>query len=131
MNGTRICLTLSQLQNFSSLHPKLRQVVDDVMDVWPNKTLIIISIYRSKAKDKQIGGSGVHSTTPHRAIDARIANLKDGFQEKADEVADVINTIWSYDPSRRNLHLAIAKLHGTGPHLHLQVHPRTKRNMLN
>lgn len=130
MTGTRICLKQSQLQNLSSLHPTLLRVLNDAMDCWPGKHMVITSIYRSKEEDKALGASGIHSTKPHRAIDIRVKNLVGDFQAKADEVADVINTIWAYDPSRPNLHVAIAKLHGSGPHLHLQVHPRTKRNLL-
>ena len=130
MKDTRISLTLSQMQHLSSLDTKLRQVVEDLMDVWPAKNMVITSIYRTPEEDAALGASGIHSCDPHRAIDIRITNLSGG-QEKADEVAGVINSIWQYDPNRTNLKVAVSKLHGSGPHLHVQVHPNTIRKLLN
>ncbi len=93
--------------------------------------MVITSIYRTKTEDVRLGGSGVHSAKPHRALDIRVKNLVGDFQEKADEVAAILNANWAYDPDRPHLRVAISKVHGSGPHLHLQVHPKTKRNLVN
>jgi hypothetical protein len=118
------------MQQFYSVDEKLRQVLEDALDIWPAKECIVTSIWRSLREDKAMGGSGVHSTRPHRAMDLRIRNLGGDFQTKAEEVADVLNTIWTYDVTRPTKKVAIAKVHGSGPHIHVQVHERTQRNLV-
>jgi len=131
VTSTRICLTQGQLQNLKDLHPTLVKILDDLIDAWPGKNMIITSIYRTREEDKALGGSGVHATIPHRAIDIRVRNLSGDFQAKGEEVANVINAFWVYDPERPTKNVAIAKVHGSGPHVHVQVHPRTQRSLVN
>ncbi len=131
MTATRICLTQGQLQNLSSLHPTLMKILDDLLAAWPGKNMIVTSIYRTREEDQELGGSGVHATIPHRAIDIRVSNLSGDFQAKAEEVADIINAFWTYDTERPTKNVAISKVHGTGPHVHVQVHPRTRRSLVN
>jgi len=65
---------------------------------------------------------GVHGTLPVRGIDLRMRNYIVGKVIESE-----INSSWEYDPNRPGK--KCAKLHGEGSHmhLHLQVHPNTKR----
>jgi hypothetical protein len=129
MKDTRISLDLQQFQHTADLHIKLRAIMDDLIEAWPANEVRVTSIYRELAVDRAMGGSGVHATHPHRAADIRIRNLQGDFQSKAETVADALNSMWSYDVTRPGKKVAIAKVHGTGPHIHLQVHERTQRKL--
>ena len=130
MKGTRINLSQRQLREFADLDENLFGVFIDLIGAWPDKELYIMSIYRTPEEDKKLGASGVHATTPHRAMDIKITNLGVEFQKKANDVSEVLNSIWSYDLKRPTMGVAYSKLHGTGPHMHLQVHPRTERQLV-
>ena len=113
----------------SDLHPKLLLVLRDLLPLWPSP-FTITSIYRTPAEDAALSGSGIHSTTPHRALDFRIRNLSPStpvMWRRARSLAHPINSRWQYDPSRPHLKVLLIRPHGTGPHAHLQVHPRTRR----
>jgi len=75
----------------------------------------ITSLYR-------IGDTGVHGTLPLRGLDLRCRDAAVG-----EELEDMINQNWLYDPNRPTK--MCAKLHGEGYnlHLHLQTHPNTER----
>jgi hypothetical protein len=70
----------------------------------------------------RLGDSGVHGQLPLRGLDLRCHNETLG---KA--VAKYINSHWSYDESRLEKRCCIFHNAGQGWHLHLQVHPNTKR----
>lgn len=107
-----------------AVHPKLRELVAAAEEYAATKrwAWLVTSIWRSPAEDAALEGSGVH--TEWRALDIRTRDVS------AQVVADVtrwINDRWKYDPTRPDLRVAISEPHGTGPHLHLQVHERTTR----
>lgn len=82
---------------------------------------LLTEVWRSWEADKALGGSGVHPSW--RAVDVRT------FDIPADHVEAVVrwvNSRWQYDPLRPWMKVAYHKPHGTGPHIHLQVHPRTR-----
>ena len=131
----RISLTLRQFQEVEHLHPTLWEVLEDCIQHWPGEQMEVTCIYRNREEEKAAGGkSGVHVTEPHRAADLRIKNLGEGFKKKALALAETINSLWIYDDindeKRKNLNVAYAKPHGTGPHVHIQVHSRTVRRPL-
>ena len=68
----------------------------------------------------RIGDPGVHGTLPVRGIDLRCRNRKIG-----EAIAKLINSYWEYDKKRPEKQCAL--YHGKAPHLHLQVHPNTRR----
>ena len=106
--------------------PLPRIITVSVIPRWPVGDMVITCIYRTEEEDDALGASGIHATIPPRAIDIRIRNLAvdpQKAQEKADEIAAEVNKEWLYDPTRLRLKVAVAKQHGTGPHLHLQVFP--------
>lgn len=81
---------------------------------------LITSIFRSKTEDFNLDGTGVHCAW--RAIDIYADSWID---TRAAAVADFINTRYIYDPSRPTMSVALFKPHGSGPHVHFQVHPHT------
>ncbi len=123
---SRICLTARQFRESEHMYETLVDVVNDALAHWPEEFMVVTCIYRPREEDKAIGGSGIHSSIPHRAIDLRVKNFEGDFQAKADSVAASLNALWTYDPTRPHLKVAISKLHGSGPHIHLQVHPKTR-----
>ena len=76
--------------------------------------LVVTSIYRM--------GSGVHGAW--RGIDFRI--FEKSGEEGTYRIAEIMNSIYQYDYKRPHMQVAVTELyHGTGPHLHLQIHPNT------
>ena len=84
----------------------------------------VTSILRTVKEDAELGGTGVHCLG--RAIDIRTRGIA---QEWVDSVTARVNGIWTYDPERPDKPVAYVKQHGTGPHLHLQVHPQTTKRI--
>jgi len=82
----------------------------------------ITSIHRTPAEDAALHASGIH--VDWRAVDVRTKGQK---QKVIDDVTNYINSRWSYDAARPNLKVCFAEPHGTGPHGHYQVHPKTRR----
>lgn len=85
---------------------------------WP---VCLTCLIRTSEEDQELGGSGLHPA--RRAADIRTYNVA---PEKVQVVADRLNARWCYDPNRPELLVAVTKTHGTGPHLHLQVHMFTE-----
>ena len=84
--------------------------------------LKLTEVWRSPGADKKLGGSGVHPAW--RAVDIR---TRDVAPEKVEALVRHVNDKWMYgNPLRPLLKVAYHKPHGTGPHIHLQVHPRTR-----
>jgi hypothetical protein len=111
--------------------PALQEIFHQLATIWlPHRGLYITDIHR-RPSETIPGESGVHNAgPPFRAIDIRIRNLNkdpEKAQAHADSFADILNNTWVYDPKRPHLCVAVAKLHGTGSHIHLQVHTRTRR----
>lgn len=82
----------------------------------------ITSIFRTAAEDAALNASGIH--VDWRAVDVRTRGQR---QPVINDVTRFINSKWVYDPTRPNMKVCFAEPHGTGPHGHYQVHPRTKR----
>ena len=123
------------LREFGRCTPELQEIFHQLAMIWHDDFNIYTTcIFRSPAESIP-GESGVHNAgPPYRAIDVRIRNLcrdPELAQAHADCLAEILNNTWAYDPTRPQLRVAIAKLHGTGPHIHLQVHPRTARRLHN
>jgi hypothetical protein len=94
------------------------------LDHAPCGELTVLSVNRSRQKDRALGGSGVHCDgPPWRAVDL----VGDLFQPQYEALADAINGEWEYDPERPTMGAALGRPHGTGSHLHLQVHPHTRK----
>lgn len=83
-------------------------------------TPVVTSAYREhKAHAKD---SGIHSTDPLRAVDIRSWIYSD-----PEMIVDWINLQWEYDNQRPWMKCAILHNTGSGEHIHVQVHPNTRR----
>lgn len=69
-------------------------------------------------------GKGVHSTIPCRAIDLRFWIYS---YKELQKIMREINNRWVYDPQRPTMECMILHDTGGGIHIHLQVHPNTRR----
>lgn len=85
------------------------------LEVKTGQTFTITSLYR-------INDSGVHGALPLRGTDLRCRNKEIGRQ-----IEKLINDHWQYDQARPDKKCAV--LHGSGRnmHIHVQVHPNTRR----
>lgn len=70
----------------------------------------------------RIGDEGVHGTLPVRGVDLRMRDRPLGAL-----IETLVNSRWQYDPNRLDLKCALVHGLGSDMHLHLQVHPNTKR----
>ncbi len=131
MPAIEVVLTPRQLREFASCTAVLQEIVCEIAELWPNSKQLWITCVHRRPEERIPNESGVHTVgPPFRAVDIRIRNLADtsaAAQEKADAIATAVNARWVYDPSRPKLQVVVSKLHGTGPHLHCQSHPRTRR----
>lgn len=132
MHDTRVMLTKRQAREFYHLAPALLDIVSELIDSWPTQALIVTSIYRTPQEEELIRArtgykpSGVHAAgPPFRAIDFSVRGVEP--ESEVERVAAHINSIWIYDPSRPRMDCVVTKLHGTGPHVHVQVHPSTAK----
>jgi len=121
----RLCLTPTQALEFSESDPMLIQIVAWLADRWPTSSMLVTSIYRDKAEDDKLSGSGIHATWPPRACDIRTRNLGADEVGIACRIAQEVNARWVYDQSRPRLRVALAHT-GSAFHLHIQVHPQTR-----
>ena len=82
--------------------------------------VVITESYRTKKHMNDL-----HGTQPVRAIDIRSWVYGD---KKAQEIKHEINKRWEYDPNRPDKQCCIIhRTNGGGIHMHLQIHPNTKR----
>ncbi|HLL72745.1 MAG TPA: hypothetical protein VK363_14980 [Pyrinomonadaceae bacterium] len=111
--------------NDSRLSKRVKEIVTEASEyaeeTW-GWNFTITSIFRTAAEDAALRASGIH--VDWRAVDVRTRGQR---QEVIDDVTKHINNRWAYDPSRPHMKVCFAEPHGTGPHGHYQVHPRTKR----
>jgi hypothetical protein len=107
----------------------LRRVVLDAAEYSMNTFGWILhgtSLLRSEEEDKALRGSGVH--VDGRGFDIRTRGIP---KKTVEALAKYVNTRWEYDSSRPRLLVLFVKTHGTGPHGHFQVHPKTRRRPSN
>ncbi len=107
------------------MHPMLREVVFKGFDHTPSVRLWVSDLGRTTEEDVKLGASGIHAAgPPWRACDA---GWEDMHQEAVNIVCANINKQYQYDPKRPHLQVAYGAPHGTGLHIHYQVHPNTIR----
>lgn len=88
---------------------------------------LVDSIWRSEAEEDDIsrrtGTATSRIHTAWRAIDLSVSDAPAGAQQA---VETAVNSLYEYDPARPAMLVAYGAPHGTGPHIHLQVHPSTR-----
>ena len=111
--------------NDARLSRRVKEIVEEAAayaaETW-NWNFTITSIFRTPAEDAALNASGIH--VDWRAVDVRTRGMS---QEAIRDVTRFINRRWVYDPTRPHLKVCFSEPHGTGPHGHFQVHPRTRR----
>ena len=127
MSATRVCFTPRTIGEFRQCDRKLADILCWLATQWPPADLVIVDIWRTPSEELAAGGlSGIHMEgPPYRAIDIRVTNLPGDPQVAADAIGALVNARYVYDPSRPDKLVAFTQKHGSGPHVHLQVHPAT------
>lgn len=104
----------------------LQDIVRDTADEFPARLdhVRVTSIYRTEEENAAVGGkTTIHCQIPHRAVDLGGAELT---QNEIDSICSIINAKYIYDPQRPEKVVAYGMLHGTGRHIHCQVHENTE-----
>ena len=96
------------------IEPKLRGMALDV-EAHFDVEFTITSLYR-------INDNGVHGALPLRGLDLRCR--EPGFGKLIEKY---VNTKWIYDPARTQMKCCMFHDIGQGAHIHLQVHPQTRK----
>jgi hypothetical protein len=130
-----ITLTPKQLTEFKDLDPALAAIFWQLVNLWSSESMTITSIFRTPEQDRKIKGKkrgdyirGVHTVgPPYRAMDISVYSLGPNWPKEVQRLADLLNEMWYYDPMRPQKVVCYVTPHGTGPHIHLQVHPNTAR----
>ena len=107
------------------LSREVKEIVTEASDYAERRwgwNFTVTSIYRTPREDAALRASGIH--VDWRAVDVRTRGQS---REAVDDVTRYINNRWVYDSTRPHLKVCFAEPHGTGPHGHYQVHPRTRR----
>jgi hypothetical protein len=127
MTAARVCFTPRTLREFTLCAPMLQEVLLWVARLWPPGEMLVGDIFRTLTEERLAGGvSGIHTVgPPYRAIDVRVSNLPGDHQKAADSIGARVNARYVYDPTRPTKLVAFTLAHGTGPHVHLQVHKNT------
>ena len=106
------------------LRPPLRMMALDASVQAENRwrwPLMLTCIYRTPEEDRALGGHGVHPLW--RALDVR---TRDRDPLVVADLAEHVNRLWIYDPTRPTYQVAIFEKDSPhGQHLHFQVHPNT------
>jgi hypothetical protein len=105
------------LNQLEFIHQLLREITCALEERFGEKT--ITSLYR-------IGDKGVHGMLPLRGIDLRCTS-----KEHGEEVEKWVNDKWVYNPNNPEKNCCLFHNVGSGYHLHLQVHPNTRRRKIN
>lgn len=114
-------------EEWAQVHPVLKEIVQWAHDnLWPmGRPFVITSIWRTVAENTAAGAKTLIHTVgpPYRAVDVGDRPLT------AVELIVALATVnkrWIYDPTRPNIPVAYGQPHGTGPHIHFQVHQSTR-----
>lgn len=142
MPAERLELSLRQLHEWPDIEPRLVAIVTaTVMPLWPARVLRVTDIGRTEAErvaleartGQRVSRVHVHRLTDAEGVDRywRAIDLAwdDVPRSSWSEIGRAVNAAWEYDPRRPDKECALWADHGTGPHLHLQVHPFTRRRV--
>ena len=105
---------LHNLMN-GTYHPLLYGPMDEVIKYYRVQGLVPVITSAFRPHDGGVHGFG-------RGIDFRTWELS---MNMINDVLELINGMWLYDPERPEKECLIYHDVGAGPHLHLQVHPNT------
>ena len=128
MSALRVSFTPRGLFEFLRCDPKLQGILLWTASVWPPAELLVGDVHRTVEENTAAEAkTDIHVVgPPYRAIDVRVSNLTGDPQAAADAIGARVNARYAYDPSRPAMVVAYTVPHGTGPHVHLQVHQKTE-----
>lgn len=132
----RLVISARCLEEYRQLDSRLHEIVRLALREWGQLQGLAFCgrIWSSAAEELALGvpTSGIHRAgPPYRAMDLSRppwAVFGPHWQACYDRTAAVVNAVWVYDPARPDKQCAFSAPHGTGPHLHLQVHQNTTRS---
>jgi hypothetical protein len=103
--------------NLDHIDPILKQVLHDIETNVMEEEPVNTSNFRP-------GDRGLHGTLPLRAWDLKCRDSVEG-----ERIEDEVNERWIYDPDRPKFKVCLyhENRSGRGKHLHIQVHPNTRR----
>lgn len=129
MQTTAMQIDVRRLREYRQLMDPLPEIIDDVLLAWPVGVCYVTSIHRTPSENPE-GATQIHVVgPPYRAVDFGTLNIDADADDRWQDVIQVasrVNALWVYDPNRPNLKVCVDKIHGTAPHLHVQVHPSTR-----
>lgn len=99
--------------NQEAIHFKLRLLI-----AWMEEAIGVEFTETSRHRK----GTGVHSAYPVRGIDFRMRSFTVG---KA--IEQIVNDVWEYDRNQPTKGCCLLHGEGANMHLHMQVHPNTKK----
>lgn len=127
MAGSVVFASLRQEQEWhsSQLWAYLKEIIDEIAEyalvTW-GWLLCVTSIYRTDQENRDAGAkTSIHCYW--RAVDIRTRNVD---PEWVTDVTKWANGRWIYDPNRPHLPLVYSAVHGTGPHMHVQICTNTR-----
>lgn len=130
MTNSVLVLTLRQMAEYRKLMDPLPEILDDIVLEWPGRRLYLTDIHRTE-DENPLGAGMIHVVgPPYRAVDVGTTSVGDTPGSRwrvVEHVGEKINERWIYDPQRPDKKVVVVQRHGTAPHLHAQVHPRTRR----
>jgi hypothetical protein len=109
-----------------NVNPVLARIIIDVLGLSPEAIVRFTDLNRTLQENEDAGAKSlVHVVgPPWRALDIGGRYMT---EDEMDFMCDAINAIYVYDPRRPKKPVAYCKPHGKGPHVHVQVHPNTRR----
>ena len=135
--ATRISVDQRQLGELMQAEPRLVELLIDAAAQAPPsvRELYVTCVRRTVGEEMEAGGkTGVHVVgPPWRACDISVRRLEGGEEYTAEDQVSAalieasLKPRWVYDPARPALEEVLARPHGSGPHIHLQVSHATRR----
>lgn len=112
-------------ERFFNLHPLVIMVVSEISNFCKseNHTITLTETVTTKEEDQSVDRkSSTHRTS--RAVDIRVNDMPEGLAQKITNHFNFkFRHIAAVNPSGVS-ELIVFKPHGTGPHLHVQIHSR-------
>lgn len=127
MSADRVCFTPRGLREFLLCEKILQEILTWLAGQWPPADMVVGDVHRTEAENTAaLAKTPIHVVgPPYRAIDVRVGTLAGDHQSAAEAIGAFLNARYVYDPARPTMVVAYTVPHGTGPHVHLQVHAST------
>jgi len=127
MSATSVIFRPRCVAEFLRCDTKLQGIFTWLVYNWPIAEMYVGDIYRTNEENIAADAKSLIHVVgpPYRAIDLHVTNLSGDPQKNADAIGALVNARYIYDPARPEKLVAFTQPHGTGPHVHLQVHPNT------